>query len=66
MYVADSDSNRIMRWPIDANKGTLVVGGSSRISRPTGIALDRNGNLYVAEYDSNRVQQFVLVRSTNS
>ena len=40
----------------DPNRGAVV--GQNTLNHPKGIAIDGTGNLYVAEYDNNRVTRF--------
>jgi sugar lactone lactonase YvrE len=62
MYVSDSGNNRVQRYPPNSLDGTTVAGqaggGSSALNslrNPTGIAVDNNSNLYIADTDNNRV-----------
>jgi sugar lactone lactonase YvrE len=65
LYIADLANNRIRK--IDSH-GTIttVAGGdvgdngteqSALLDNPSGVAFDANGNLYVADYDNNRIRK---------
>lgn len=74
LYVADGANNRVLKFADAATKSNganadVVLGQTlftasniattqSGMSTPTGIAIDGNGNLYVADYDNNRVLKF--------
>lgn len=67
IYVTDDDSSRVLRFPpnSDANTaGTIVAGGNgqggaaNQLSSPYSICVDSRGNIYVADYDNNRIQKF--------
>ncbi|CAF2108019.1 unnamed protein product [Rotaria magnacalcarata] len=67
LYVADSENHRVMRWTQgDKKQGTVIVGGNGKgkganqLQYPYGLSFDRHGNLYVADYDNNRVQRFSI------
>ena len=72
MYICDYNNNRIQRWVIGAPNGTTVAGlstGSSgatslQLNNPTGVTFDKNGNMYVADYNNHRIQRFAP-NSTN-
>jgi len=67
IYVCDEDGNRIRRIDLRENVVSTVAGsgkegprdGSSakaRFTYPGGIGLDVDGNIYVGDYESNRVR----------
>ena len=63
MYIADKGNHRIQKWTPGATEGTTVAGGNgegsaaNKLNKPTGIALDASGNLYIAdEYKSSRTK----------
>jgi len=67
VYVADYLNNRIQMFPAGSDSATpavTVAGGNAmgsssvQLNSPTGICLDRSGNLYVADYYNNRIQLF--------
>jgi sugar lactone lactonase YvrE len=69
LFIADTGNNRVRR--LDTNGViTTVAGGphasfagdggpatNASLSGPTGLALDSSGNLYIADYNNNRVRQ---------
>lgn len=67
VYVADSYNHRIRKITPDGQVSTLAgdgnhgfrdgPGASAEFGYPTGIAVDRIGNLYVADVDNNRVRK---------
>ncbi|CAF3767139.1 unnamed protein product [Rotaria sp. Silwood1] len=69
VYVADSENNRIMRWPRGSKSGSLIAGGhepgsqSDQLNYPTGLLFDFDGNLYVVDSRNHRVQKFAIDKS---
>jgi sugar lactone lactonase YvrE len=68
LYIADTDNNRIRKVTggviaTVAGSGTQGFSGdngpatSAKLALPTGIALDSNGNLYIADSDNNRIRE---------
>lgn len=69
LYVADSGNDRVRRIAADgrittvAGSGVFGTGGdggpatAAQLAVPSGLALDRSGNLYVAEQAGNRVRR---------
>jgi sugar lactone lactonase YvrE len=68
VYIADSLNNRVRRVSPNgtittyagSNSTSLGDGGpatSARLHSPTGLAIDRQGNLYIAEYNGARVRR---------
>ncbi|WP_348262908.1 choice-of-anchor D domain-containing protein [Telmatobacter sp. DSM 110680] len=70
LYVADSDNNRVLFYPFGSTTATQVYGqnGSftsgaannagvtaSSLNNPQSVTLDSSGNLYVSDYNNNRV-----------
>jgi len=73
IYIADVNNNRIQLWPSGAANGITIAGsatGSSGSSAallddPQGIALDTRNNVYVADYNNQRIQKFTdTIRNT--
>ena len=67
LYVVDGGNNRIQKFPagsIEGTDGVTVAGGNNagtaanQLNNPTGIFVDRHGNIYVADYENNRIQEF--------
>lgn len=67
LYVADTYNSRVLKFPpgsTGATNGVTVAGGNGKgsaanqLANPTGICLDRNGNLFVADRGNNRIQEF--------
>jgi sugar lactone lactonase YvrE len=64
LYVADGSNNRVQQFLLGSTIGTTVAGqpngsfGSqaNRLWDPSDVAVDLNGNIYVAEINNNRVQ----------
>jgi tripartite motif-containing protein 71 len=68
VWVADSGSNKIRQF---SNSGTLLSSlgvpgtgwngsgaGDGQLNRPTGVAFDSSGNVWVADEFNNRIQEF--------
>lgn len=74
LYVADTGNNRVLAWRNAASFGNgayadLVIGQPDRLTTsaatsrfglnaPTGLAVDAQGNLYVADAGNNRILRF--------
>ncbi|HOK41731.1 MAG TPA: FlgD immunoglobulin-like domain containing protein [bacterium] len=65
LYVADSNNNRIHKISKDGThlwvKGSLgsggTIGGEPEFDYPRGIAVDKNGYIYVSDMNNGRVQK---------
>ena len=69
LYFADSNNNRIRKIDLDGRISTVVgtgptdstgdgaAGSAATLAGPRGMAIDRDGNLYIAEADGNRVRR---------
>jgi sugar lactone lactonase YvrE len=62
MYVSDQGNNRVQRYPPNSLNGTMVAGQGSGgsaapngLNNPTGIDVDNNSNLYIADTGNKRV-----------
>ncbi|CAF4492114.1 unnamed protein product [Rotaria socialis] len=67
LYVADFWNHRVMRWTQgDKKQGTVIVGGNgegagaNQFNVLVGLSFDRQGNLYVADNNNDRVQRFSI------
>ncbi|GAB3494630.1 hypothetical protein GCM10027341_11010 [Spirosoma knui] len=67
VYVADYNNHRIQKFPpnsTSATAGTTVAGGNGKgsapnqLDSPTGVAVDGEGNIYVADFGNNRIQMW--------
>lgn len=74
LYIADTFNNRLQKWDISGRYIGWIGGGSNgwqtgtappspgkgigEISFPKGLAIDSDGNIYVAEIGNNRIQKF--------
>jgi sugar lactone lactonase YvrE len=69
LYAADSGNNRVLLYDRGATSAMLVLGqpnmsasapdaGAGGVSSPLGVAVDRRGNVYVADHDNNRVLEY--------
>ncbi|MFT4040268.1 MAG: NHL repeat-containing protein [Thermomicrobiales bacterium] len=65
VYVADTDNDRVVKFQYNDNSASGLAyvtaagstgSGSSSFNRPTGIAADSCGNLWVTDQNNNRVQ----------
>jgi sugar lactone lactonase YvrE len=70
LYIADSESQRIRKVDTSGNITTVAGNGvccgysgdggaaaSAQIYYPTGVAVDAAGNLYIAEYNNQRIRK---------
>ncbi|CAF1429463.1 unnamed protein product [Adineta steineri] len=63
-YISDKDNQRIVKYPINAINGTIVVDGDDgkQLDNPLGIFVDENDNrnhLYVCDTNNHRIQRFM-------
>jgi len=56
-----------MRWPKGATEGSVVVGGNgsgeeaNQFNGPCDLSFDRQNNLYVLDFNNQRVQKFHIM-----
>jgi sugar lactone lactonase YvrE len=62
LYVSDTNNNRVQRYPPNSLNGTMVAGqgggGSNALNdlkNPSGIDVDNDSNLYIADAGNNRL-----------
>ena len=58
---ADADNNRIEKFTNDGRFITTIGSyglGDGQLNGPYGVAVDRSGNVFVAEGFNNRIQEF--------
>jgi uncharacterized protein (TIGR03437 family) len=72
IYIADANDHRIRKVATDGTISTVAGGGfpgfmgdggpasAARLNTPYGIAVDRAGNLYIADLGNNRVRKIGL------
>jgi sugar lactone lactonase YvrE len=67
IYVADVYNHRIQKFPAGSTSGAngiTVAGGNgygssaNQFSRALSVFVDASGNIYVADFDNNRIQKF--------
>ncbi|UJR11727.1 hypothetical protein I4U23_015908 [Adineta vaga] len=73
MYVVDSENFRIQRWFQGAFNGTTVAGqsgvegsGLNQLSYPSGMILDKNKTMYIADAGNNRIIRWIIGLSYGS
>ncbi len=67
LYIADTDNHRIRKVDTDGDISTVAGGGSSlgdggaataaRLIFPSGVAVDGDGNLYIADRNNHRIRK---------
>ncbi|WP_416483225.1 RICIN domain-containing protein [Streptomyces sp. CL12] len=69
LYIADSENYRVRKVTVDGKISTVVGAGTSttsgdggpataaRLNRPTGVAVDDDGVLYIADYSGHRIRR---------
>ncbi|UJR34707.1 hypothetical protein I4U23_027484 [Adineta vaga] len=65
MYVADTENCRVAKFIPPSTSGTTVAGTSgscgnsnNQLDKPSGVAVDSSGKLYVTDTNSNRVMKY--------
>jgi hypothetical protein len=64
LYIADYNNNRIQKWLYNAINGTTIAGrangtggsNATDLKNPSGVDVDSNGNIYVADFSNHRIQ----------
>jgi hypothetical protein len=57
-------NHRIVLWHEDETQGSIIVGGygqgneSYQLYHPTALAFDNEENLYVADWQNHRIQNY--------
>ncbi|CAG7645008.1 hypothetical protein PAESOLCIP111_04856 [Paenibacillus solanacearum] len=67
VYVADTDNNRIQRlaaaggsWTSYGKSGNSTGSALGEFNKPKGLAVDGDGNVYVADSENNRIQKLTV------
>ncbi len=63
LYILDAFNFRLLEWPLNASSGNLLV--SKLNSNPQYIDMDLEGNLYVSDFNNNRIIMFPPGSSTS-
>ncbi|CAF3879710.1 unnamed protein product [Rotaria sordida] len=64
MYVADTDNDRVQRFPSGSNNGTTVAGTGTAantlvgLNKPQAVAVDSNSNIYIADKGNKRIMKW--------
>jgi sugar lactone lactonase YvrE len=69
VLVCDASNNRVQMWTPGATIGQTIAGnsngtagsGPNELNTPKGISIDKNDNIYVADYNNLRIQKFNLL-----
>ncbi len=61
LYIADTGNKRIVVYSLD--DGTIAIFGEGVLKKPTGISVDGDGYVYVADYGAEQVVVFAPDRS---
>ncbi|CAF3523115.1 unnamed protein product [Rotaria socialis] len=67
LYIANANSNNIIKWVVNASTWTLIAGApngqsgstSTFLNNPYNFIFDPSGNLYVADTNNHRIQLFL-------
>ena len=81
LYVVDGSSNRVLYFPFGTANATRVYGqggslnsaavnngepSANSLNQPAGVAVDSDGNPYIADYGNNRVLAFASFGKVNA
>jgi len=61
LYMTDSIDNMVQVWTRNGKQVAVFGGvgiGPAHFSKPSGIAVDAQGNIYVTERGNHRIQKF--------
>jgi sugar lactone lactonase YvrE len=64
-YIADSENDRVVKWPRGATQGIVVAGGNGRgnglhqLNRPTFVVVDEAGGIYITDRENHRVVKWL-------
>jgi hypothetical protein len=79
LYLCDSSNNRVLYYPSGSTTASRVYGqfnsftastgnnggvSADSLSNPTGVALDSNGNVYIADQNNNRILRYTGTSTT--
>ena len=70
VYVAESDSNRITKWPPKSETGQIVVdtvddgSGSSNLNKPTSVIVDEENNMFITDSNNDRILRLMKDNDT--
>lgn len=64
LYIADSGNHRIVVYALDT--GEIETFGDDALKQPTGVSIDAEGNVYVADYGAGQVVIFAPDRTVKS
>ncbi|CAF5165989.1 unnamed protein product, partial [Rotaria sp. Silwood1] len=65
LYISNYDGHSITKWKIGETQGAFIAGtvgqngnSSTHFFHPSTVALDKNGNMYIADTYNHRIQLF--------
>ena len=70
LLIADTDNHRIRKYDLNSQEVTTIagqwwdyadgIGLNARFRRPTGLAVDSDGNIFVSDQEDQRIRMMVL------
>ena len=74
IYVSVNSDNKVIRFPANSSTYVTAAGstagtsgaGSNKLDGPCGVYVDGNRNLYIADYNNNRIQMWAYGASSGS